>query len=123
MVSPEQIARVCHEANAAFCRTIGGYSQSEWAYAPEWQRQSAIAGVGFHLGHHAARRSAPPPSASHDSWLKQKAAEGWTYGPVEDPEKKEHPCMVTFDQLPPEQQLKDFLFSAVVNAFIEAELI
>jgi len=35
-------------------------------------------------------------------------------------EKKTHPCMVTFEQLPKAQQLKDFIFLAVVRAFKDA---
>ena len=56
------------------------------------------------------------PEASHESWMKQKLEEGWKYGPVKDPERKEHHCIVPFDQLPREQQAKDFLFRAVVHA-------
>ena len=56
------------------------------------------------------------PEASHISWMAQKVAEGWVYGEVKDPEAKTHPCIVQFDQLPKEQQAKDFIFRAVVHA-------
>jgi hypothetical protein len=46
----------------------------------------------------------------------QKLADGWKYGPVKYPEKKEHPCMVPFAELPKEQQLKDALFRHIVPA-------
>lgn len=42
-------------------------------------------------------------------------AAGWKYGPVKDPERKEHPCFVPYDGLPPEQRAKDYLFRAVVH--------
>ena len=106
----EQIARVCHEVNAAYCLALGDDSQPRWEVAPQWQRDSAIAGVKFHL---ESERSA---SASHESWLAQKEADGWTFGPVKDPARKQHPCMVPFDALPREQQAKDFIFRAVVGA-------
>ena len=109
----EQIARVTHEANRAYCRSIGDNSQPAWDDAPEWQRQSAINGVLF-----AFRNPAAPPSASHDSWLEEKRATGWKYGPVKDPEKKEHPCFVPYDELPLDQRLKDHLFQAVAKALI-----
>ena len=48
--------------------------------------------------------------------MRQKEEEGWTWGPVKDPEKKQHPCMVPFDQLPREQQAKDFIFRSIVRA-------
>ena len=56
------------------------------------------------------------PGDSHRSWLAEKEGDGWVYGPVKDPERKEHPCMVPFGQLPKDQQAKDFLFLATVKA-------
>jgi len=85
----ESIAKVCHEANRAYCQSIGDMSQPAWEDAPEWQRASAIKGVEF-----ARDNPSAPPSASHDSWLEEKRATGWKFGPVKDPEKKEHPCFV-----------------------------
>lgn len=105
------IANVCHDANRAYCRTIGDFSQEPWESAPKWQVESAIKGVEFCLANPDA-----PASANHDAWLKVKEAEGWKYGEVKDVEKKEHPCFVPYDQLPPEQQRKDALFKAIVAA-------
>lgn len=108
-----RIAKVCHEANRAYCKALGDDSQPVWEQAPEWQQSSAIAGVGFIMENpHAG------PSASHDSWLKQKTEEGWKYGPVKDAEKKEHPCYVPYDQLPVEQKAKDYIFGAIVRSML-----
>lgn len=108
---PENLARIAHEINRAYCQALGDSSQLPWDQAPAWQQSSAIKGVEFHLANlHAS------PSASHESWFAQKVADGWTYGPVKDAEKKQHPCMLPFDQLPREQQAKDHLFRAVVHA-------
>jgi hypothetical protein len=57
-----------------------------------------------------------PASASHENWMKEKEADGWKYGTIKDPEKKEHPCIVPFEQLPKEQQFKDHLFRGIVHA-------
>lgn len=105
------IAMICHEANRAYCLAIGDTSQPSWDSAPDWQKTSAINGVNFHLANPDAK-----PSQSHDNWLAEKTAAGWKYGPVKDPEKKEHPCCVPFYQLPPSQQNKDKLFKAIVDA-------
>lgn len=110
----EMIARVCHEANRAYCAALGDLSQPAWENAPDWQRSSAVAGVEFHIANPSAG-----PEASHESWLAQKAADGWVYGETKDPEAKTHPCMVAFDQLPREQQAKDFIFRGIVHAFLE----
>lgn len=104
----EDVARVAHEANRAYCAALGDVSQSAWDLAPDWQRQSAIAGVAFHAANPDAS-----PAASHESWLAEKERDGWKYGEVKDPEKKEHPCFVPYDQLPAEQRAKDYIFSAV----------
>lgn len=115
ILSVADMARVCHEANRAYCLGIGDTSQPSWDDAPDWQRQSAIKGVEFHLEAHY-RGVKPAPSASHDSWLEEKRAGGWTYGPEKNPELKQHPCFVPYDQLPLEQRLKDSLFGNIVEA-------
>lgn len=107
----QQIASVTHEANRAYCVTLGDLSQPNWDNAPEWQKTSAINGVKFHIDHPNAM-----PSASHENWLGEKIAEGWKYGEIKDVEKKEHPCCVHYSKLPIEQQVKDSLFIAVVRA-------
>lgn len=109
-MSPGEIAQVCHEVNRAYCAALGDHSQPAWNDAPDWQQESALLGVNLHLsGDHG-------PEASHASWMKQKVDEGWVYGAYKDPENKRHHCIVPFDQLPREQQAKDFIFRGVVHA-------
>jgi RyR domain len=112
----EQIARVCHDANRSYCDSIGDHSQKPWDDAEDWQRRSAIEGVQFALDHPDA-----PASAHHDAWLADKERNGWKFGPVKDSSKKEHPSVVPYSELPLEQRVKDYLFRAVVQAFVEAE--
>lgn len=106
-----KIAEICHEANRAYCQAIGDFSQPSWLLAPEWQRESAINGVKFHLANPDA-----DPRASHENWLEQKRLDGWSYGPKKDPELKQHPCFVDYDSLPVDQKAKDFIFRAIVHA-------
>lgn len=107
----DQIARVAHEVNRAYCEALGDISQPKWEVAPQWQRDSAMLGVKLHTENPDAG-----PQASHDSWMAQKIADGWVYGPTKNPDSKQHPCLVPFDQLSQEQQVKDFLFRSVVHA-------
>lgn len=109
----EAIARAAHEVNRAYCRAIGDYGQPPWDDAPAWQRTSAINGVNGAL--HGAT-----PEQSHASWLAEKIATGWKYGPAKDPDKKEHPCMVPYRELPEEQKRKDDLYLATVRAMAAA---
>jgi len=106
------VAKICHEANKAYCETLGDFSQPDWEGAPEWQRSSAIKGVEFNIKNPTA-----PASASHDCWLEQKKAEGWEYGPIKDPIKKLHPCFVPYEKLPKAQKAKDHLFKNIVAVF------
>jgi len=117
MATFEEIKLACamaaHEMNRIYCLAIGDASQAVWDLAPDWQRESALKGVdGVFAGN--------GPGASHESWLAEKVEKGWTYGPVKDPEKKEHPCMVPFEQLPLDQQQKDHLFVSTVRSMATA---
>lgn len=105
----EACARAAHEVNRAYCIAIGDNSQPAWDDAPEWQRTSAINGV-------AGALAGNTPEQSHAGWMAEKFTNGWTYGPVKDPEKKQHPCMVPYSELPPEQREKDGLYLTVVHA-------
>lgn len=113
MITIESIATVCHEANRAYCQSLGDNSQLPWGEAPQWQRDSAIAGVQFKIDNPDAG-----PDASHNSWLAQKEAEGWVYGEVKDVEAKTHPCFVPYDELPEDQKAKDALFIGVCKALL-----
>jgi len=109
----EAIARVCHEANRAWCEANNDYSQKPWDEAEEWQRNSALAGVRFARANPDAR-----DSAQHDAWSRDKIRDGWTYGAVKDASAKTHPCLVPFGELPHFQQAKDRLFKAIVGALV-----
>lgn len=107
----ENIASIVHEANRALCEVLGDFTQYPWRNAEQWQKDSAVNGVQGILD-----GTITTPEQSHESWLAEKAATGWKYGPVKDVPKKEHPCFVPYAELPPEQRKKDALFFAIVNA-------
>lgn len=108
----EACARAAHEVNRAYSVAIGDASQPSWDETPDWQKASIRNGVENML------RSLYgfTPEQSHESWLAEKRATGWKYGPVKDPEKKEHPCFVPYAELPAEQRAKDKIFIGVVKA-------
>lgn len=115
-MNDEQIAKVAHEVNRAYCLALGDSSQVPWEEAPEWQRNSAINGVAFHRANPDAG-----PDHSHNEWLREKKADGWKFGLVKDAEKKEHPCFVPYDDLPTEQKAKDFIFRGVVHSLLHGQ--
>lgn len=119
--SIREIARVCHEINRAYCAALGDHSQPEWDAAPDWQQDSAINGVRMHIEHYATKGDWPSPNASHVSWMAEKLADGWKYGAKKDPDKKEHPCIMPYIDLPQEQRVKDYLFGATIKALANSE--
>ena len=40
----------------------------------------------------------------HEVWAAGRMADGWKYGPVRDDAKKEHPCLVPYEQLSEEEK-------------------
>jgi RyR domain len=106
-------ARAAHEANRALCVSIGDDSQVPWEAVPEWQRQSCLTGVNGVL-------AGTTPKRLHETWLAEKIADGWKFGAVKDADKKEHPSMVSYHELPWQERAKDGLLIAVVLAMTTA---
>lgn len=73
----EQIARIAHEVNRAYCATISDNTVPNWENAPDWQKDSIINSVRYH-GQHAAKDC--DIHLSHVHLLAQKLSEGWTCG-------------------------------------------
>lgn len=107
----DEVARVAHEVNRAYCEALGDFSHPAWEDAPSWQIDSTMEGVNRHWD------ADVDPKASHDAWMAHKLADGWMYDPFKRIDHKLHPGLVPFDQLPRSEQVKNFLFRAVVHAF------
>jgi len=67
-----EIAKVAHEINKSYCESMGDMSQVDWNDAPDWQKDSAIKGVHFHIANPDTG-----PEHSHNEWLQHKVTEGW----------------------------------------------
>lgn len=111
LIPLNDIACLAHENNRVLCLLMKDYSQPDWDDAPEWQTDSARAGVAFHLVNPDAS-----DSASHENWMAAKVADGWVFGLTKCADSKTHPCIVPFDELPPMQQLKDRMFRYIVHS-------
>lgn len=118
MTRNARIAFLCHEVNKTYCESIGDYSQPSWIDAPQWQKGSALNGVTNAIENYLSTGEWLTPQQSHENWLKHKESDGWVYGDVKNPDKKEHPCMKPYNELPKEQQAKDALFMTVVKRFV-----
>jgi len=51
---------------------------------------------------------------NHDHWAQQRLNEGWRYGKTRNDQRKEHPDLVPYDQLPESE--KDYDRKTVVEA-------
>jgi hypothetical protein len=92
----------------AFVRHIG------WVYyqiaagqpynevANEDQTKSLVDGIRYADAH-----TDMTPEQNHENWMQMKISQGWVYGPVKDFDKKTHPDLVPFDQLPDVEKRKD----------------
>jgi hypothetical protein len=110
-VDREAVALVAHEANRALATLQGEYNTLPWLALDEHTRQSVRQGVDWARAHPEAS-----PASAHENWLKFKVAAGWTYGPYKDTVAKQHPCIMPYDELSHDQQLKDAVFLAIVRA-------
>lgn len=43
----------------------------------------------------------------HEVWAETRIAQGWTYGEERDDEKKTHPCLIAYEDLPEEEKEYD----------------
>jgi hypothetical protein len=108
-MTPNEIAQVCHAANSEYCLVVGDPVLPPWSALEDSYKQSAVTGVTFALGGHT-------PREQHESWMKERQAQGWTHGTPLDRGKKIHPNLVPYHDLPEAQQKKDALFQAIVHA-------
>ena len=44
---------------------------------------------------------------NHDVWALQRMADGWRYGPKRNDDRKEHPCLVPYGELPESEKEYD----------------
>lgn len=44
---------------------------------------------------------------THDIWAAKRLAEGWKYGATRNDERKEHPCLVPYEELPENEKEYD----------------
>lgn len=111
----EQIARVSYAAIKEYASTMGELLP-EWRNLNYEDRMARISGVKFR-----AENSHLSPRKIHEKWCEEMIAAGWMYSPKTNPVAKVHSCLVDYDELPREQQIKDYLFSAIVNALTQPQ--
>lgn len=106
----KHLAKIYHE-NIRMLQEINSEKVSPpWEDTPDWMIEGTFDSINFHLANPAASAS-----ASHENWMGEKIRTGWRFGPVKDPDKKTHPLLIPFSELPAEQQMKDILGKALID--------
>lgn len=104
-----RIAQRAHEANRQYRRKIGEDPGPRWDEAPDEMRDSIRNGVLKAL-------DGATPEQLHQSWMHHKLDAGWIYGEGErNDEKKTHPQLLPYSDLPEAQKEKDELFQGSVR--------
>lgn len=110
----EACARAAHEVNRQFCSAMGDFSHGPWETLTDDLKSVARESVINIATHDHTNKQL------HDSWVAAKRSQGWSYAPTKDTKAKEHPCLVAWDQLPFEQQVKDDLWISTVKSLVAA---
>ena len=109
----EELAKICHQANKAYCESLNDFSQVNWELTFPKIRESAINGVNK-----IVKDPNTTPEEMHDNWCDFKKNEGYKYGKIKDDTLKTHPCLVSYDKLDKKQTVKDELFRTICLTFL-----
>lgn len=115
----QDVARICHEANRALQIVLADDTipvSPNWDDLDQETKDSAMNGVFAHIKEDIS------PEQSHENWMQFKIGTGWTFGPVKDEVKKEHPLLVPYSELSQTDKLKDKLFRAIVTTVVASAL-
>ena len=54
----------------------------------------------------------------HEVWAAGRIADGWKYGPIRDDIKKEHPCLIPYEELTDEEKKYDLATALSTIRFV-----
>jgi len=102
-VKAEYIAQNAYEKTQLCRKNRGDFQDLPWAYLEEWKRNDIINTVWFYLMYYPSQGA----EECHNSWVADKFLDGWVYGYALLQDKRQHPNLVPFGQLPVEEQIKN----------------
>lgn len=109
----EQIAKIIYEADRAIRSSMG-------QEVPGWGKLEATLKSGWRSK--VAAFKGPDgitPMMRHESWMKDMTAVGWTQDAVIDHDKKTHPAICPYGDLPDQVHLLDGVFITLINTCVE----
>lgn len=106
-----QIAMVAYEAARAFDFAQYARATEPWAEANDQQVTEFLRIVTFHLDNPLAG-----DAGLYNEWLRNKEAEGWSWGKVYSEEEQHDPTILPFHLIPADEQARHRLLAAIVKA-------
>ena len=107
-----RVARIVHEINRLYCEGLGQY-QPRWENTSDWQRDSTYQLIEKIIANPNIKNS-----ECFEEWKKNKIEDGWRYGPKKDENKKTHPCIVDWENLPIQEREKDPILIHVIKGLL-----
>lgn len=109
-----KLAQAVHENNRLISTTILQEEKQEWNLLNNEQQQGIIQAVRETISNKVS-----DPALSHEAWVQSKIRAGWKFGDTYSEDEKTHPNIKPYDQLEPEQRLKDLLYLAILTPFYD----
>lgn len=110
----EACTAAAYEVHRQFCRGMADFTHVPYeSLASDLKEVARNATIGIVTLEFNAEQS-------HEAWVAHKRSQGWIRGDIKDESKKTHPCLVSFKELPFEQQAKDDLWVATVRNLMTA---
>ena len=104
-------AQVAHQQNQAYKAAIGQPLEGSWSQMDSTGQQFVLDKVRYYL-----MNSHAVVSSLHDDWAYSQFNNGWAFGESLDEEKRTHPLLVLFSELPLTRQIEDLMFMQTVYA-------
>jgi hypothetical protein len=103
-------ARVAYEASRSCALAVDSEDFTRpWEEAGDWLQDNWQSGVARVL-------AGDCPEQRHRAFVEEMTQKGWKYGPETDAEKKEHPDLMPYADLPAERRLKNQVYVDVILA-------
>lgn len=101
-------SRAAWEASRAWCRGMGDDSHKAYDdLTTEEKAPVRESVIGILQGN--------TPEQIHQSWMRRKVSEGWSWGMEKDEERKLHPALLPYGELAPEQRVKNDIWRDVTQ--------
>ena len=112
------IIKIIYCAIKAYAETVGDNSFADWEIANRDVVDSMYRGYLIRLN--ALRHGVvQTPEENHNYWMKDRLAHGWVLGPIKNDNKKEHPALVPYVELPTFQRVKNTIFTSIIDSFFQ----